>query len=486
MRDDVQELLRSDYESFLRRAYDEAHVEPLGDDLYVTHFCDALHWLQKTDGGRLVINLPPRHGKTLFGVIYYAAWLLGRKPKLKIIVVTYSGELAEEICYGIRRIMRTPWYAAVFSTRLEKDRQRVGNFNTNFGGSVFATSVNGVIAGIGADYIFCDDLLNLRDANNSAKVEGINRIFDGEISSRLNTPSKGRIVIIAHRLNENDLSAHLKKTPKTKHVVLPLISPRRTRIQLSSGLWIRKKDELLKKGSHTKAAIEKLKLNIQPDFGLFYQQGVGGSTVRLKNEHFRTHNPNLVSAGPIVISVDTAIKEGPQNSCTVMQVWAPRDDGFFLMNQFREQCRLSESEYILHALIKRHRPNVVLIEDCANGTALIDAMRRCTSTPIVGMNPGNHSKVERLNRHVPLIRKKGIYLHEGFLARDSFMDEVLGRSGSSDQMDAMTQMLDFVSGYPMPPKPPQSALFARGNALGLRASSGVRGIGSAHNKRRLV
>jgi phage terminase large subunit-like protein len=487
MRDDVQKLVKNDYESFLRKAYHEGHGVPLGDDPYVTNICDGLRWLQKTDGGRLVVNLPPRHGKTLFTVIYYAAWLLGRNPYLKIIIVTYSGELAEQISYGIRRIMRTPWYAAIFSTRLEKDRQQVGNFVTNFGGSVFATSVNGVIGGIGADYIFCDDLLNLRDANNPEKVEAINRIFDGEITSRLNTPSKGRILVIAHRLDDNDLSAHLKKTPKTKHIVLPLVAPRRTHIELSSGTWTRGKGELLRKGSHTKAAIEKLKLSAHPNFGLFYQQGIGGSSPRLNKDHFRTYNPGLLSAGAIVVSVDTAIKEGPANSFTVMQVWAPRDDGFFLVDQFRAQCRLFESEYVLHGLIKRHRPNVALIEDRANGTALIDAMRRRTSTPVVGMNPGNDSKAERLNRHVSLIRKRGIYLPEGFLGRDSFVNELLGHGGSSDQVDALTQMLDFLSDYPMPPKPPQGALFARGDALGRTASSfsGVRGIGSAHRKRRL-
>jgi phage terminase large subunit-like protein len=386
---------------------------------------------------------------------------LGRNPRLKIIVVTYSGELAEQICYGIRRIMRSAWYGTVFSTRLERDRQKVGNFVTNAGGSVFATSINGVIAGIGADYIFCDDLLSLRDANDPEKVEAVNRIFDGEITSRLDTPSEGRIVVTAHRLAENDLSAHLKNAPKTMHVVLPLVATRRTRIRLSTGIWVRKKGELLRDRSHTKAAIEKLKLNAHPIFELFYQQGVGGSSLRLTDDHFRTYHPRLLSAGPSVISVDTAVKEGPLNSFTVMQVWAPRDDGFYLIEQFREQCRLAECAHVLRRLIKRHRPNVVLIEDRANGTELIDAIRRRTSTPVVAMNPGQDSKAARLARHVRLIRKRPIFFPEDFLGRGLFIDEILGHSGLTDQMDGMTQMLDFVSNNQIPPKPPQPAL-ARG------------------------
>ena len=491
MQDQVRELLRTDYESFLRKAYREGHGVQLGDDPYITCICDGLRWLRKTDGGRVVINLPPRHGKTLFAAVYHAAWLLGRNPRLKIIIVTYSGELAEQISYGIRRIMRSAWYGAIFSTRLEKDRQRVGNFVTIDGGSVFATSVNGVIAGIGADYIFCDDLLSLRDASAPDKVEAVNRIFDGEITSRLNTPNKGRVAVIAHRLHENDLSAHLKAAPKTKHVALPLVAPRRTRIRLSTGMWVREKGELLRDQSHSEAAIKQLELNAQPSFELFYQQGVGGSKLRLSSDCFRTYSSDLLPVGPIVISVDTAMKEGPHNSFTVMQVWAPRDDGFFLIDQFRAQCQLVESEHVLRKLMKWHRPNVVLIEDRANGTALIDAMRRRTSTPVVAINPGKDFKVERLTRHVSLIRKKKIFLPEDFPGQHIFIDEILGRCGSTDQIDALTQMLEFVSNNAMPPNPPPRALFARGGALGRTAGTGAalvfsggRGIASARSWRR--
>jgi phage terminase large subunit-like protein len=443
---------------FLRKAYQEEHGVPLGDDPYVSCICDGLHWLRTTNGGCLVINLPPRHGKTLFGVIYYAAWLLARNPRLRILILTYSGELAEVITYGIRHVMRTAWYGTICSTRLKKDRQKVGNFVTNFGGSVFATSINGVIAGIGADYIFADDLLSLRDAVHPEKVEAVNRIFDGEITSRLNTPSEGRIVITAHRLAENDLSAHLKKNPKTRHIILPLVATRRTCIRLSTGLWERKKGELLRDRSHTKAAIEKLKLNAHPGYELFYQQGARGSHLRLTEDHFRTYNPRLLAAGPIVMSVDAAVKEGPRNSFTAIQVWAPRANGFYLLEQFREQCGLAQCAAVLRELIKRHRPNAVLIEDRVNGTALIAAMRRWTSTPVVAMNPGQDSKSARLARHVPLVRKRPIFLPENFLGRGLFIDEVLGRSGRTDQMDGMTQMLEFVANHQIPPQPPQTAV----------------------------
>ena len=66
MKDDLGKLLRNNFEAFLRKAYQEEHGTPLGDDPYITHFCDGLSWLEKTGGRTLVINMPPRHGKTDF------------------------------------------------------------------------------------------------------------------------------------------------------------------------------------------------------------------------------------------------------------------------------------------------------------------------------------------------------------------------------------------------------------------------------------
>jgi hypothetical protein len=82
------------------------------------------------------------------------------------------------------------------------------------------------------------------------------------------------------------------------------------------------------------------------------------------------------------------------------------------------------------------------------------------------MDPKGTSKTERLGRHVQRIRKTPICLPEGFSGGSSFIDELLLRSSSTDQMDATTQMLDYVTNNPMPPKPPPRALVARADSSG--------------------
>ena len=447
MKAEIRDLLRNDYETFLRKAFRKDHDKVLDADPYVTCLCDGLNWLRETDGGRLVVNLPPRHGKTLFGGVYFVPWLLGRDPRMKIIVVTYNGGLSELFTYGMRRVMRSAWYKQAFDTRLARDRQKVGNFLTENGGSVFATSTGGIAGGIGADLIILDDPLNIRDARDPEKVQELNETFDGILASRFDTASQGRLLAIAHRLHENDLSAHLKGKPNTRHIELPLVAPRRIRIRLSSGNWVREKGDLLRPNSHTEAMVESLRSTGFPSFELFYQQGVETSKSKIAEEHFQTYNPRLLSPGPFVVSVDTAMKTGLRNSFTVVQLWAPRPNGFFLVEQVREQCSFAECQKTVRRLSVR--ASVILIEDHANGTALIDALRTRTSIPIVPVNPGQRSKAERLATHIPLIRKGKIFLPEDFVDKRVFIDEFCGRVASTDQVDAATQMFDFMATDPV-------------------------------------
>jgi hypothetical protein len=110
---------------------------------------------------KLVINLPPRHLKTFLGAICFSAWRLGRKPSLKIIIVTYSEAAAKEIAYQIQRILGARWYQSIFATRLAKGRSSVTDFGTKQGGSLVAVSADGSITGRGGDLIIYDDPLNI-------------------------------------------------------------------------------------------------------------------------------------------------------------------------------------------------------------------------------------------------------------------------------------------------------------------------------------
>jgi len=67
---------------------------------------------------RLIINLPPRHLKSLLASIAFPAWCLGHDPSAQILSVSYGQELADKLARDCRSIMMSPWYRRIFPTRL--------------------------------------------------------------------------------------------------------------------------------------------------------------------------------------------------------------------------------------------------------------------------------------------------------------------------------------------------------------------------------
>jgi hypothetical protein len=100
---------------------------------------------------RLIVNIPPRHLKSLAASIALPAWLLGHDPALAIINVTYGQELSDKFARDCRGIMMAQWFRRLFATRLASARAPLQELVTTKGGFRMATSIGGVLTGRGAD-----------------------------------------------------------------------------------------------------------------------------------------------------------------------------------------------------------------------------------------------------------------------------------------------------------------------------------------------
>ena len=472
-----EDLIRNDFASFVRKAFCHDHDgKKLGKEKYINYLCFELERVAEGETRRLVINLPPRHLKTFLAAIYLPAWVLAKTPSARIMIITYSEQLAEDITYKIRRVLRSAWFKKIFKTRVAEDRSKVGDFATTQGGAVFATSVGGALAGRGADLIIFDDPLDLKDAGNLKQVELVNQRFDSLILSRLNDPRTGRIVIIAHRLNDNDLSAHVGKQGRWRHVVLPLIATRKKSYDLGYDTWVRNPAELLRPGTYTPKQLTQLAMNtINPDFELFYQQGLGhGARMTIKAEHFSLIDSNLVSGSPVILSIDPSQGRGVKNSYCVIQAWSPYHGDHVLLEQWREQCTYDRLKSAYWWFVRQFRPSVVLIEATANGPALISEAKRRSTPIVVEIAPDGRSKAARLLTHVPLIRGAHIHLAEAAAWHADYVNEFVNFPSApfDDQVDATTQYLDWVAANPVPGLPPQRAIAVAVGSNGLPISPG--------------
>ena len=203
-------LLRADFAGFAHRAFCE--LNPRANFAMNWHFeamAAKLTAVREGRVGRLIINVPPRHLKSHLASVSFPAWCLGHDPSAQILCVSYAQDLADKLSRDCRRIMASDWYQRLFPTRLSPQRQAVPEFETTAQGCRLATSVGGVLTGRGADIIIIDDPLKPEEALSQAQRQAANEWFDHTLYSRLNDKRKGAIVLIMHRLHEDDLVGHV-------------------------------------------------------------------------------------------------------------------------------------------------------------------------------------------------------------------------------------------------------------------------------------
>jgi predicted phage terminase large subunit-like protein len=464
-------LIQTKFLAFAMKAFAELNKgRNLGQDKYLKYLAEALTNVAAGKTKRLVISMPPRHGKTFMGSICLSAWILAHNPSAKILVLSYGQALADKIAYGIRAIMQSDWFQQGFRTRLAKTK--VTDFVTTDGGVVRSLSIEGGVTGLGADFIIIDDPVEIKDCDNSKRLERVNELFDNEIQTRLDDPRKGCIVVIAHRISEDDLPGHVMRKRGWKELKLPLIAWRARSYHLADGdIWHRKKGELLRPDAFGWTDIEERRASKRPGFETLQQQNPGrNSRLRIKAENFPFFSPMELPVLPVLLSIDPGHKGGPGHSFSVIQAWAPHQGAHLLLEQWREQASYRDFRWEARRFIRKYRPSVVLIEGTGQGPALNSDIKPQRGMEMVMVTPID-SKSDRLREHRSSIRRRLVRLPENALWLNEFLEEitVFPYAASDDQVDAMTQYLSWMAKHPTPkrraPMATAQGTDARGRAL---------------------
>ena len=194
---------------------------------------------------RLIINMPPRYGKTELAVKMFMAYGLALNPQAHFVHLSYSDDLARDNSETVRSLLMTDEWRRIFPyIRLSKSSRSKKKWMTEDGGGVYATSTGGQITGFGAGVvdedaeledevrgvsersvfggaIIIDDPMKPEDALSDTRRERINQRFETTIRSRVNSRSTP-IVIIMQRLHRNDLAGYLLESEPSEWRVLSL------------------------------------------------------------------------------------------------------------------------------------------------------------------------------------------------------------------------------------------------------------------------
>jgi len=133
-------------------------------------FQSAFESVERGENVRIILECPPRHGKSEIATKKFPAWSLGHHPEWPIIVSSYSSDLATEFGQGTRDIMQSPAYESIFETRLRQDTKAKGRWMTGKGGGYTATGVGGAITGKGFKIGIIDDPFKNREEADSETV----------------------------------------------------------------------------------------------------------------------------------------------------------------------------------------------------------------------------------------------------------------------------------------------------------------------------
>lgn len=443
---------RSEFSLFLMKVFETLHPgePPLAMAWYIHAMCHALGEVAAGRKKRLVITVPPRHLKSVTASVAFVAWMLGHNPAMKIMVASYSQDLARLHSNLTRTIMESAWYKADFpATRISERGNRALELETTAGGVRKAVSVSGSITGFGADLIIVDDCMKADDARSAVMREEIKSWFDNTLLSRLNDKASGRIVSIQQRLHEDDLPAYML-AKGYEHLNLPAIAEREEVVPLGRGKVHRRVvGDLLNPSRESREVLDQLRRDLGPAvFSAQYQQdpvAPEGNLVRM--EWFGTYEraPERHELLKVVQSWDTGMSSAPTSDFSVCTTWGfyRTTSKWLLLDVYRERLDYPDLRRAVLRFWKTWQADAVLIEDAVSGKSLWQDLRASTSLRPI-MIPPDASKEERLAGCLGEVESGNILLPTEAHWLDVFKAEMRAFPGRhDDQVDSFSQFVSW-------------------------------------------
>jgi predicted phage terminase large subunit-like protein len=176
---------------------------------------------------RLLINLPPRHMKSLLGNVFFPAWVWANHPRkdlngaptntegwfgpgVKFLHVTYKQDLTTRDSTKCRRLIESPWYQGNWGHRfaLAADQNQKTRFENDKGGYRFAGTMTSV-TGWGGNILIYDDPHDVMQVESNVQREETLRFWSEQLPNRLNPEGPGAIIITMQRTHARDLSGYI-------------------------------------------------------------------------------------------------------------------------------------------------------------------------------------------------------------------------------------------------------------------------------------
>jgi predicted phage terminase large subunit-like protein len=460
---------------------------PFVSNWHIDVMSDHLEAATRGEIKRLVINVPPRHMKSLQVSVFWPAWVWLNHPERRFLYASYAQQLSMTHSVIARRLIGSKGtrpapggpavggllerfgyqglleilFPAAERWALCGDQNQKRRFENTSSGFRLATSVGGTVTGEGGDILVLDDPHKPEEAQSDITRQGVLDWHDGTWATRLNDAGRGVQVIVMQRLHERDLTGHLLERGGFQHLCLPaeyepkhpFVWPDDPRTEPGEVLW-------KKKWGYKWLAEKQVELGSYGYAGQYQQRPSPADGGILKRAWWR-HHTKLPEPRSLVISWDMTFKDTDGSDYVVGQLWIRDLGNKFLVAQIRARLAFTDT---LRAVVdlrdytQKRWPGKslsILVEDKANGPAVINTLKRKVPG-LIAVDPKG-GKESRAHAVAPEIESGNIYLPSGHIAApagyeetptEAFVEECASfpNGAHDDQVDAMSQALLRMAG----------------------------------------
>lgn len=336
---------------------------------------------------RLMVFMPPRHGKSMLTSEFFPAWYLGRHPDRSVISATYSQELASDFGRKVRNLTEAPLHRAAFPKgRMSVDSTAAHRFNTDSGGAYYAVGRGGSITGRGGHLFVIDDPLKDRAEAESDTIREAAKAWYRSVARTRLQPG-GAIVMVLTRWHDDDLAGwQLREHMHEGWEVLSLPA-----IAEPGDALGRAEGESLWPDQYPIEALKSIKaaLGTYEWSALYQQRPVPAEGAIFKLAWFEANRYDAPQANykRIVQSWDTGQKAADRNDPSVCTTWGESETTYDLLHVWRDRVEYPALRRIAESLSLEWKPNAVLVEDKSSGQSLVQDLKASTKLPVIPREP---------------------------------------------------------------------------------------------------
>ena len=411
----------------------------------ISFVCDKVQEFveRKTDAPYeiLAISLPPQHGKSMAITETLPSWALGRHPLWRVIEISYSEDFA--VRFGRRNMAKVEEFGNLFNIKLADSPRNATDFElSNHVGGMISRGITSGVTGQPCNLMIIDDpIKNQMEADSETYRERIHNEWISSFRTRLAPGAK--VILIQTRWHEDDLAGRLiDQEPNIEVLNLPCEAEDNDPLGRAVG------DSLAPEIGKDNNWLVQFKAAYSGSQGtrawnaLFQGRPTSAEGNLLKREWWQYYGeaPEMMET---ILSVDATFKDGKNNDYVAIQAWGKRDANCYLLDAIKKHMDFPETVEAIRAMkAKWPKARLVLVEDKANGSAIIQVLRR-EIPGILAVNPEG-GKVARANAVSGSIEAGNVWLPKYGAFTADFVEECAAfpTGAHDDQVDAMTQALN--------------------------------------------